>query len=144
MFACVRFQGELDPHKLLEDPVVGQIAKKYQLSPAQVGEMRSACVALVRSCSGVLDHTGLDVLLGVAEVPHAAGRFRHTEERQTSPHSSELKGKTSCTLLCVRDAWTGHENWDVSSQIFNFSLTWEDMEALKGLDRKWKACLLDE
>lgn len=34
--------------------------------------------------------------------------------------------------------------WDVSSQIFHFSLTEEDMKALKGLDRKWKACLLDE
>lgn len=34
--------------------------------------------------------------------------------------------------------------WDVSSQIYNFRLSEEDMKALKGLDRKWKACLLDE
>lgn len=40
---------------------------------------------------------------------------------------------SKCTRLC----------WDVSSQIFHFSLSEEDMKALKGLDRKWKACLLD-
>lgn len=42
-----RFRGDADPHKLLEDPVVGEIAKKHQLSPAQVGEMCSVCVARV-------------------------------------------------------------------------------------------------
>lgn len=34
-----RFRGDVDPHKLLEDPVVGEIAKKHKLSPAQVGEV---------------------------------------------------------------------------------------------------------
>lgn len=29
-------------------------------------------------------------------------------------------------------------------QIFGFSLTEDDMSALRGLDRGWKACILDE
>lgn len=43
-----RFRGDADPHKLLEDPVVGEIAKKHQVGPAQVGEMRGMCAP--RAC----------------------------------------------------------------------------------------------
>ncbi|XP_029290038.1 aldo-keto reductase family 1 member B1 isoform X2 [Cottoperca gobio] len=57
------FRGDTDPHKLLEEPVVADIAKKHRHSPAQ---------------------------------------------------------------------------------IFDFSLAEEDMRALRGLDRGWKACILEE
>ncbi|XP_075875375.1 aldo-keto reductase family 1 member B1 [Nelusetta ayraudi] len=84
------FRGDADPHKLLEDPVVGEIAKKHQLSPAQV---------LLR----------YHVQQGIPVIP-----------KSDKPHR----------IL-------------QNSKIFHFSLTEEDMKALKGLDRKWKACLLD-
>ncbi|XP_070828687.1 aldo-keto reductase family 1 member B1 [Chaetodon trifascialis] len=82
---------DADPHKLLEDPVVADIAKKHRHSPAQV---------LLR----------YHVQQGVAVIP-----------KSDKPHH----------IL---------EN----TKIFDFSLTDEDMRALRGLDRGWKACLLDE
>lgn len=79
-----------DPHKLLEDPVIADIAKKHRHSPAQV---------LLR----------YHVQQGVAVIP-----------KSDKPHH----------IL---------EN----TKIFDFNLTDEDMRALRGLDRGWKACLLD-
>ncbi|XP_051808002.1 aldo-keto reductase family 1 member B1 isoform X2 [Acanthochromis polyacanthus] len=85
------FRGDTDPKKLLEDPVVAEIAKKHRRSPAQV---------LLR----------YHVQQGVSVIP-----------KSDKPHH----------IL---------EN----TKIFDFSLTDEDMEALRGLDRGWKACILEE
>ncbi|KAM6925919.1 aldo-keto reductase family 1 member B1 isoform 3-T3 [Lycodopsis pacificus] len=84
------FRGVLDPHKLLEDPVVADIAKKHRRSPAQV---------LLR----------YHVQQGIAVIP-----------KSDKPHR----------IL---------EN----TKIFDFSLTEEDMRALRGLDRGWRACMLE-
>ncbi|XP_041852817.1 aldose reductase-related protein 2 isoform X1 [Melanotaenia boesemani] len=84
-------RGDTDPHKLLEDPVVADIAKKHRHSPAQV---------LLR----------YHVQQGIAVIP-----------KSDKPHH----------IL---------EN----TKVFDFSLTEDDMKALKGLDRGWKACVLDE
>uniref|UniRef100_A0A671UPM2 alcohol dehydrogenase (NADP(+)) n=1 Tax=Sparus aurata TaxID=8175 RepID=A0A671UPM2_SPAAU len=80
------FRGETDPHKLLDDPVVADIAKKHRHSPAQV---------LLR----------YHVQQGIAVIP-----------KSDKPHH----------IL---------EN----TKIFDFSLTEEDMRALRGLDRGWRA-----
>ncbi|XP_054475421.1 aldo-keto reductase family 1 member B1 [Anoplopoma fimbria] len=85
------FRGDLDPHKLLEDPVVADIAKKHRRSPARV---------LLR----------YHVQQGIAVIP-----------KSDKPHR----------IL---------EN----TKIFDFSLTEEDMRALRGLDRGWRACTLEE
>ncbi|XP_037621891.1 aldo-keto reductase family 1 member B1 [Sebastes umbrosus] len=85
------FRGDTDPHKLLEDPVVSDIAKKHRRSPAQV---------LLR----------YHVQQGIAVIP-----------KSDKPHHILENTKT-----------------------FDFSLTEEDMRALRGLDRGWKACTLDE
>ncbi|XP_034541842.1 aldo-keto reductase family 1 member B1 [Notolabrus celidotus] len=83
--------GDTDPHKLLEDPVVADIAKKHRHSPAQV---------LLR----------YHVQQGISVIP-----------KSDKPHR----------IL---------EN----TKIFNFHLTDEDMNALKGLDRGWRSCPLEE
>ncbi|KAK2918292.1 aldo-keto reductase family 1 member B1 isoform X1 [Channa argus] len=85
------FRGDTDPHKLLEDPVVADVAKKHRRSPAQV---------LLR----------YHVQQGIAVIP-----------KSDKPHH----------IL---------EN----TKIFDFSLTEEDIQALRGLDRGWKACVLEE
>ncbi|XP_062276111.1 aldose reductase-related protein 2 [Scomber scombrus] len=85
------FRGDTDPHKLLEDPVITEIARKHRQSPAQV---------LLR----------YHVQQGIVVIP-----------KSDKPHH----------IL---------EN----TKIFNFSLAEEDMAALRGLDRGWKACLLDD
>ncbi|XP_070763456.1 aldo-keto reductase family 1 member B1 [Enoplosus armatus] len=85
------FRGDTDPHKLLEDPVVADIAKKHRHSPAQV---------LLR----------YHVQQGVAVIP-----------KSDKPHH----------IL---------EN----TKIFDFSLPEEDVGALRGLNRGWRACVLDE
>lgn len=82
---------DTDPYKLLEDPVIADIAKKHRRSPAQV---------LLR----------YHVQQGVAVIP-----------KSEKPHH----------IL---------EN----TKIFDFSLTEEDMSALKGLNRGWKACAIEE
>ncbi|XP_039863842.1 aldose reductase-related protein 2 isoform X2 [Simochromis diagramma] len=82
---------DTDPYKLLEDPVIADIAKKHKRSPAQV---------LLR----------YHVQQGVAVIP-----------KSEKPHH----------IL---------EN----TKIFDFSLTEEDMSALKGLNRGWKACEIEE
>ncbi|XP_033988778.1 aldo-keto reductase family 1 member B1 [Trematomus bernacchii] len=84
-------RGETDPLRLLEDPVVADIAQKHRHSPAQV---------LLR----------FHVQQGVAVIP-----------KSDKPHH----------IL---------EN----TKIFDFSLTEEDMQALRGLDRGWRSCLLEE
>uniref|UniRef100_A0A8D0D4T1 Zgc:56622 n=1 Tax=Sander lucioperca TaxID=283035 RepID=A0A8D0D4T1_SANLU len=83
------FRGDTDPHKLLEDPVVADIAKKHRHSPAQV---------LLR----------YHVQQGIAVIP-----------KSDKPHH----------IL---------EN----TKMFDFSLTEEDMRALRGLDRGWRACII--
>ncbi|CAJ1057010.1 aldo-keto reductase family 1 member B1-like isoform X1 [Xyrichtys novacula] len=85
------FRGDTDPHKLLEDPVVTDIAKKHRRSPAQV---------LLR----------YHVQQGISVIP-----------KSDKPHH----------IL---------EN----TKIFNFNLAEEDMTALRGLDRGWRSCRLDE
>ncbi|XP_034445199.1 aldo-keto reductase family 1 member B1 [Hippoglossus hippoglossus] len=85
------FRGDTDPHKLLDDPVVTEIAKKHGHSAAQV---------LLR----------YHVQQGVAVIP-----------KSDKPHR----------IL---------EN----TKIFGFSLSEEDMSALRGLDRGWKAFLFEE
>ncbi|XP_071403452.1 aldo-keto reductase family 1 member B1 isoform X2 [Centroberyx affinis] len=84
-------RGDTDPYKLLEDPVIGDIAKKHRRSPAQV---------LLR----------YHVQQGISVIP-----------KSDRPHH----------IL---------EN----TKIFDFRLTEEDMSALRGLDRGWKACVLDQ
>ncbi|XP_071346233.1 aldose reductase-related protein 2 [Trachinotus anak] len=84
-------RGDTDPQKLLQDPVVADIAKKHRRSSAQV---------LLR----------YHVQQGIAVIP-----------KSDKPHH----------IL---------EN----TKIFDFSLPEEDMRALRGLDRGWKACMLDE
>ncbi|XP_029377841.1 aldo-keto reductase family 1 member B1 [Echeneis naucrates] len=86
-----QMRGDKDPHKLLEDPVVTDIAKKHGRSSAQV---------LLR----------YHVQQGIAVIP-----------KSDKPHH----------IL---------EN----TKIFDFYLPEEDMRALRGLDRGWKACVLDE
>lgn len=88
---CCRKRGEADPHKLLEEPVVAEVAGKHRRSAAQV---------LLR----------YHVQRGIPVIP-----------KSDKPHH----------IL---------EN----SKIFDFSLSEEDMAALAGLDRGWKACALDE
>ncbi|XP_035520478.1 aldo-keto reductase family 1 member B1 [Morone saxatilis] len=85
------FRGDTDPHKLLEDPVVADIAKRHRHSPAQV---------LLR----------YHVQQGIAVIP-----------KSDKPHH----------IL---------EN----TKIFDFSLTEEDIRALRGLDRGWRSCVLEE
>uniref|UniRef100_A0A8P4FVY2 Zgc:56622 n=1 Tax=Dicentrarchus labrax TaxID=13489 RepID=A0A8P4FVY2_DICLA len=85
------FRGDTDPHKLLEDPVVADIAKKHRHSPAQV---------LLR----------YHVQQGISVIP-----------KSDKPHH----------IL---------EN----TKIFDFSLTEEDMRALRGLDRGWRADMIEE
>ncbi|XP_059191613.1 aldo-keto reductase family 1 member B1 [Centropristis striata] len=82
---------ERDPVKLLEDPVVAEIATKHRHSPAQV---------LLR----------YHVQQGISVIP-----------KSDKPHR----------IL---------EN----TKIFDFSLTEEDMKALKGLDRAWRAFWLEQ
>ncbi|XP_023253183.1 aldose reductase-like isoform X1 [Seriola lalandi dorsalis] len=84
-------RGDTDPHKLLEDPVVADVAKKHRRSSAQV---------LLR----------YHVQQGIAVIP-----------KSDKPHH----------IL---------EN----TKIFDFSLSEEDMRALRGLDRGWKACTEDD
>ncbi|XP_015237969.1 PREDICTED: aldose reductase-related protein 2-like [Cyprinodon variegatus] len=84
-------RDEADPQKLLEDPVVAEIAKKHQRSSAQV---------LLRY------HVQQDIpVIPKSDKPH---------------HILE------------------------NTKIFDFSLTEDDMNTLRGLDRGWKACLLEE
>ncbi|XP_035497555.1 aldo-keto reductase family 1 member B1 [Scophthalmus maximus] len=84
-------RGDVDPHQLLQDPVVAEIARKHRRSSAQV---------LLR----------YHVQQGVAVIP-----------KSDKPHR----------IL---------EN----TKIFDFSLPGDDMAALRGLDRGWRACLEDE
>ncbi|XP_056137670.1 aldo-keto reductase family 1 member B1 isoform X2 [Lampris incognitus] len=84
-------RGDTDPEKLLEDPVVGDIARKHRRSPAQV---------LLR----------YHVQQRISVIP-----------KSDKPHH----------IL---------EN----TKIFDFRLTDEDMAALKGLNRGWKACVLNQ
>uniref|UniRef100_A0A3B4TJJ2 Zgc:56622 n=1 Tax=Seriola dumerili TaxID=41447 RepID=A0A3B4TJJ2_SERDU len=81
---------DTDPHKLLEDPVVADVAKKHRRSSAQV---------LLR----------YHIQQGISVIP-----------KSDKPHH----------IL---------EN----AKIFDFSLSEEDMRALRGLDRGWRACILD-
>uniref|UniRef100_A0A1A8EK27 alcohol dehydrogenase (NADP(+)) n=2 Tax=Nothobranchius korthausae TaxID=1143690 RepID=A0A1A8EK27_9TELE len=83
-------RGDTDPYKLLEDPVVADVARKHGRSPAQV---------LLR----------YHVQQGIAVIP-----------KSDKPHH----------IL---------EN----TKIFDFSLSDEDMNTLRGLDRRWKACVID-
>ncbi|XP_044212913.1 aldose reductase-related protein 2 [Thunnus albacares] len=83
--------GDTDPHKLLEDPVIAEIARKHRRSPAQV---------LLR----------YHVQQGIVVIP-----------KSDKPHH----------IL---------EN----TKIFDFSLTEEDMRALRGLDRGWRGCLIED
>ncbi|XP_014831018.1 PREDICTED: aldose reductase-like isoform X2 [Poecilia mexicana] len=84
-------RGEADPHNLLQDPVVADIAGKHRRSPAQV---------LLR----------FHVQQGIPVIP-----------KSDKPHH----------IL---------EN----TKVFDFDLGEDDMDALRGLDRGWKACALDE
>ncbi|KAK5868045.1 hypothetical protein PBY51_012492 [Eleginops maclovinus] len=84
-------RGDTDPLKLLEDPVVADIAKKHRHSAAQV---------LLR----------YHVQQGVTVIP-----------KSDRPHH----------IL---------EN----TKIFDFSLTEEDMRALRELDRGWRSCVQEE
>ncbi|XP_038857064.1 aldose reductase-related protein 2 isoform X2 [Salvelinus namaycush] len=83
-------RGDTDPEKLLEDPVVGDVAKKHRRSPAQV---------LLR----------YHVQQGIAVIPKSV-KPNHILE---------------------------------NTKIFDFSLTEEDMSALRGLNRGWKSCIID-
>uniref|UniRef100_UPI0037E8EE5B aldose reductase-related protein 2 isoform X2 n=1 Tax=Semicossyphus pulcher TaxID=241346 RepID=UPI0037E8EE5B len=83
--------GDTDPHKILEDPVIADIAKKHKRSPAQV---------LLR----------YHLQQGISVIPKS----------DKSHHILE------------------------NTKIFDFSLSEEDMRALKGLDRGWRTCLLEE
>uniref|UniRef100_A0AAY5L0Y8 alcohol dehydrogenase (NADP(+)) n=1 Tax=Esox lucius TaxID=8010 RepID=A0AAY5L0Y8_ESOLU len=83
-------RGDTDPGRLLEDPVVGDVAKKHRRSPAQV---------LLR----------YNVQQGIAVIPKSV-KPNHILE---------------------------------NTKIFNFSLSEEDMSALRGLDRGWKCCVID-
>ncbi|KAM7002571.1 aldose reductase-related protein 2 [Tautogolabrus adspersus] len=85
------FRGDADPQKLLDDPVIAEIAKKHRRSPAQV---------LLR----------YHVQQGVSVIP-----------KSDRPHH----------IL---------EN----TKVFDFHLTEEDMRALRGLDRGWRAVTLAE
>ncbi|XP_060892400.1 aldose reductase-related protein 2 [Labrus mixtus] len=85
------FRGEADPQKLLDDPVIAEIAKKHRRSPAQV---------LLR----------YHVQQGISVIP-----------KSDRPHH----------IL---------EN----TKVFDFHLTEEDMRALRGLDRGWRAVTLPE
>lgn len=85
------YRGDTDPHKLLEDPVIAEIAKKHRRSPAQV---------LLR----------YHVQQGVSVIP-----------KSDKPHH----------IL-------------QNTKIFDFCLTEEDMVTLRGLDRGWRCCTLDE
>ncbi|XP_035983019.1 aldose reductase-related protein 2 [Fundulus heteroclitus] len=84
-------RGEVDPHTLMEDPVVVEIAGRYRRSPAQV---------LLR----------YHVQQGIPVIP-----------KSDKPHH----------IL---------EN----AKVFDFSLAEDDLDALRGLDRAWRACALDE
>uniref|UniRef100_A0A3B4TJT0 alcohol dehydrogenase (NADP(+)) n=1 Tax=Seriola dumerili TaxID=41447 RepID=A0A3B4TJT0_SERDU len=90
-FGSPEISGDTDPHKLLEDPVVADVAKKHRRSSAQV---------LLR----------YHIQQGISVIP-----------KSDKPHH----------IL---------EN----AKIFDFSLSEEDMRALRGLDRGWRACILDE
>ncbi|KAL7402214.1 hypothetical protein ABVT39_011465 [Epinephelus coioides] len=83
--------GDTDPHKLLEDPVITDIAKKHRRTTAQV---------LLR----------YHVQQGISVIP-----------KSDKPHH----------IL---------EN----TKIFDFSLTEEDMTALRGLNRGWRTLALEE
>ncbi|XP_029552082.1 aldo-keto reductase family 1 member B1 [Salmo trutta] len=83
-------RGDTDPERLLEDPVVGDVAKKHRRSPAQV---------LLR----------YHVQQGIAVIPKSV-KPNHILE---------------------------------NTKIFDFSLTEEDMSALRGLNRGWKSCIID-
>ncbi|MBN3298179.1 AKCL2 reductase, partial [Amia calva] len=83
-------RGAMDPEKILQDPVVAEIAKKHQRSSAQI---------LLR----------YHVQQGIAVIPKSV-KPNHILE---------------------------------NTKIFDFSLDEEDMKALCGLDRGWKACVLD-
>nr|XP_019965221.1 PREDICTED: aldose reductase-like [Paralichthys olivaceus] len=85
------FRGDTDPHKLLDDPVVAEIARKHRRSSSQV---------LLR----------YHVQQGVAVIP-----------KSDKPHR----------IL---------EN----TKIFDFSLSEDDMRALRGLDRGWRAFVFEE
>uniref|UniRef100_A0A3Q2QG65 Zgc:56622 n=1 Tax=Fundulus heteroclitus TaxID=8078 RepID=A0A3Q2QG65_FUNHE len=80
-------RGEVDPHTLMEDPVVVEIAGRYRRSPAQV---------LLR----------YHVQQGIPVIP-----------KSDKPHH----------IL---------EN----AKVFDFSLAEDDLDALRGLDRAWRAC----
>ncbi|XP_046889636.1 aldo-keto reductase family 1 member B1 [Hypomesus transpacificus] len=83
-------RGATDPQKLLEDPVVGEIAKAHRRTPAQV---------LLR----------YQVQQGIAVIPKSI-KPNHLLE---------------------------------NTKIFGWSLSQEDMTSLRGLDRGWKACVID-
>ncbi|KAG5273902.1 hypothetical protein AALO_G00156910 [Alosa alosa] len=83
-------QGDTDPEKLLEDPVVADIATKHRRTPAQV---------LLR----------YHIQQGICVIP-----------KSTKPNH----------IL---------EN----TKIFDFTLDEEDMSRLRGLNRGWKACVID-
>ncbi|XP_028285969.1 aldose reductase-related protein 2 [Parambassis ranga] len=85
------FRGDTDPHKLLEDPVVADVARRHRRSSAQV---------LLR----------YHVQQGIAVIPKS----------DKSHHLIE------------------------NTKIFDFCLTEEDMVALRGLDRGWRADVVDE
>ncbi|XP_062403537.1 aldo-keto reductase family 1 member B1 [Sardina pilchardus] len=85
-----RHQGDTDPEKLLQDPVVADIATKHRRTPAQV---------LLR----------YHIQQGICVVP-----------KSTKPNH----------IL---------EN----TKIFDFTLDEEDMSRLRGLNRGWKACVVD-
>ena len=78
IFPVFRLRGETDPHKLLDDPVVADIAKKHRRSPAQVSVIQwtvSVCVCVCVCVYSFVSDAG--VLLGTAEVPCAAGYCSH-------------------------------------------------------------------
>ncbi|XP_037307159.2 aldo-keto reductase family 1 member B1 [Pungitius pungitius] len=79
-------RGDLDSDKLLQDPVVADIAKKHRHSPAQI---------LLR----------YHVQQGIAVIPGSENPHRIMQ----------------------------------NTKIFDFRLTEEDMRALRGLDRGWRA-----
>lgn len=73
--SCLRIREEADPQKLLEDPVIADIAKKHRRSSAQVSIMSVLYNPCLMCCTSTVGNS--DVLPGVAEVPCAAGYCCH-------------------------------------------------------------------
>uniref|UniRef100_A0A9J8BTF2 Zgc:56622 n=1 Tax=Cyprinus carpio carpio TaxID=630221 RepID=A0A9J8BTF2_CYPCA len=111
-------RGETDPMMLLQDTVVGDIAKKHRRTPAQVTFLSLSIVHHLLCSFWVLT---LHLI-----VPQVLLRYHVQQD-----------------IVVIPKSMKPHHILE-NTKIFDFTLDEEDMNALRSLNRGWKACIIKQ